>query len=53
VNGKRVASVDLSSDSPVGERVVWSRNFDRARIRSVRVVSRGGPIVVGGFLVLR
>jgi hypothetical protein len=53
LNGRRVAEVDLSSERPTARTLVWSRNFERASRRSIRVVPTEGKVILSGFLVLR
>ena len=53
VNGRHVADVDLSSDTPTARSLVWARNFDRVYPRSLRVVSAAGRVELEGFLALR
>ena len=53
LDGRRVAEVDLSSAMPRGRHLVWARNFEQSRLRTLRVVSSEGHVIFGGVLVLR
>jgi len=55
VNGKRVAIVDLERASTMQRKVVWTRNWSRAKSRSVAVKAAGSGAHVDfqGFYILR
>lgn len=53
LNGRRVATVDLSSATSKPRTIVWARNLDGRRRGTISVVSSGGRVHFGGFLVLR
>jgi hypothetical protein len=53
LDGRRIATVDLSRPAAHGRRLVWSRSFEHVRRRRVTVVATEGRVEVRGFLVLR
>ena len=53
LGGKRVASVDLSSETTKRRTLVWARNFERRRRGTISVVATSGRVVFGGIVVLR
>jgi hypothetical protein len=55
LNGKKVATVDLDRSKVTDQALVWTRNFSRAKPRSIAVkaVDRSRRVDFGGFFVLR
>jgi hypothetical protein len=53
LGGRRVATIDLSRANGNGRELVWARNFDGARRRTVSVVAADGQVHFEGFLILR
>jgi hypothetical protein len=53
LGGRRVATVDLSRTDGNGRELVWARNFDGTRRRTISVVAVAGQVRFEGFLVLR
>jgi hypothetical protein len=53
LNGKRVASIDLSAPKASGRTIVWARNFHARRKGRIRVASADGRVILRGFVVLR
>jgi len=53
LNGKRVATIDLSATRTSKRTIVWARNFDARRKGRIRVTSVDGKVILRGFVVLR
>jgi hypothetical protein len=55
INGKRVAVVDLERGSTTARRIVWSRNWSKAKTRTVAVkaADAGARVDFEGFYILR